>query len=479
MKKNFKFIVAAIAAVAMIGCAKDGGENGRVKEGVATNAIIKVSLPSGASRAFDDIVAPGESTIVDATVFIFNKITGRLTQKAPLTVTAGAVVETVVATTTGPKVVFVAINAGQNGIVFNNTDYPVDFVDEVTPANSTVGIMLDAFMKKEFLTLGANLPAVSGKFLMTGYNDAINFVPPTAAVPNPGANDITIKVGRAVAKVFMADKPNKSGLEDDFGITFKTLNFQVMNNPKEMYAFQKWSQAETGATPFGEIANKITGNGDIRTNYYRTLGTYTAAATSPALSAGLYIPENWNEISYARNATSLLIRGVVTFANKAIVVKNDGTAATYVDGQTFYRVWDKTNAEWLPAYFGEIPNMTTVRLMAGITSGSVTSAFSAKKTALTEGVNREFFIATYASAQCYWTLALFNPEQGNRHVVARNDAFNVTIATIKGIGSSNENDDNDDDGVIPENPPIDEIDVDVKVDIEMLNWHGITQEGNI
>ncbi len=503
MKKNLKFVIAAIAAIAMIGCTKDGIEGGKkAKEGVPTNAVIKIALPGQSHRAeYDAIVAPGESTIVDAWVFIFNQNTGRLTQKAPLTVSGGAVTATTVTTTTGPKFVFVAINAGQNGIDFtNDTNFPVDFVDAVTPANSTTGMMLNAFMASEFFDLEAELPAVSGKFLMTGYTEAVNFKAPTAGNLNPTENNITIGVGRAVAKVFMNDRPNVSALQATLGITFETLKFKVMNNPKAMYAFQKWSQAETSSTPFGEIKNRApydTANGDNRSLYYRTLTDYTPAGVATpteTLSAGLYVPENWPDgVSYARNATSLLIEGKVTFANKALVVAGDGAAlgTAYVDGGDFYRVYDKTKKEWLTPYFGEANiSMAYVRGLAGITSSAETSAWSLKKNNPTNeqvevspGVfktaDREFFVAKYTAAKCYWTLALFNPEQNNRHVVARNDAFKVTIATIKGIGASHEGDDDDDDGVIPENPPIDEVEVDVIVDIDMLKWHGIEQEGNI
>ncbi len=492
MKKNFKFIVAAIAAVAMIGCTKDGGNTGKVKEGIPTNAVIKIALPSTTRADYDAIVEPGESTIVDAWVFIFNKNTGRLTQKAPLTGAATGTATTV-ATTTGPKILFVAINAGQMTPAVNfetDTFYKVD--DATIPQE---GVMLDAFMKHVSLTLPTNLPAVSGKFLMTGYREDIVFEAPTAAIPTPTANQVKIGVGRGVAKVFMSDKPNVSALEATQQITFKKLGFEVMNNPVEMYAFQKWSQSET--TPSGTITNKIVDptNGNNRSLYYRTLATYTpAGVATPApgtLSAGLYVPENWPEgVSYARNATSLLIQGEVTFGDKSIVVNNNGTATSpYVDGQTFWRVWQKDKSlveggKWLPTYFGEVPDMAAVRLIAGITGSGPTSAFSPKKVAWTTGtpgpeVDYEFFIAEYTNAKCYWTLALYNPEQNNRHVVARNDAFHVTIATIKDIGAHTEDDDNDDDGVIPDNPPIDEVEVDVTVEIEMLKWHGILQEGNI
>lgn len=479
MKRNFKFIVAAIAAIAMVGCAKDGGEKIDAPKGTETTAYFNISFPKTVTRAVDDTATPVESKIVDAWVFLFNDAQ-TLESKTLMTVAVDNKTATAgpIKTVTGKHYVYIVVNGNTPFTFSNDTNFPIP-----VEATSTPGMAMSAFLAKT-IDAKTSLPKTDDYFLMTSYAEP-TFEAPTAEVPSPLANKVKMGLGRAVGKVHMDGTAVLSSIPANTE-SVTSLAYKVMNNPNTMRAFQQYNMDNLTGT----IVNVITGDGSTRTFYHRlpndtpATGYLTGSNTA---KAGAYVPENWNTISTTHNATSLIIQGQVKIAPSIKLRLANGTeGSAHVAGATFYRVWDKQTEKWLPLFFSAIPDADGMKVLLGAAGQNpdlVTGFISPDKYTMdnTSATDYEFFVAKYTNANAYWRLPLKND---GKSAIARNDYFWVTIKTIAEIGASTDSDDPDDDGVIPGKPtdpptPIDETKVDITAEISVLPWNGIDQEGNI
>ena len=498
MKKNFKFVVAAVAAVAMIGCAKDGGEKiAPADKGAATTANFKINF--NATRALDDSATGAEAKLNSAVVFLFDDATKTLESRTVMTIagdgkTASA---TGVKTVTSKHYIYVAVNAPAALMgAFNALA-----VADPDPDAPVVGATMASFLALTnpaatyAALIGSTGTANSAGFFMTAYKE-VTFEAPTIDVPSPAANNVSMGLGRAVGKAHLESAlvsfPENATVPD------ASVKYKAMNNPKEVYAFQQYEMPMNAGANRAPVRNFIDNDGADRTDYFRVVDdvakTNYTAASNTAL-AGVYVPENWNSIPTTHNATSLIIQGQIVFDDGFMVRKADGTATAvgggvYAGGDTFYRVWDKQKGDWLKSESGntyifcEVPgtagaSMDMLLGAAGKDPLFTTGFISTEKYTMdtTSATDYEFFIATYDDAKAYWRLPL---KADGRSTVARNDYFWVTLKTIADIGASTDSDDPDDDGVLPEDPePIDEIEVDINATITILKWNGIGQEGNV
>lgn len=483
MKKNLKFIAAAVAAIAMIGCAKDNGENINTSGAKATETTASFSISFPKATRVDDAASTAESKVNTAWVFLFDDATKTLEAKSPLTVTGNSASKSGIKTTTGKHYVYVAVNAPATLDFTNDTKFPQADPEASTPV---AGMPMADFLKEIIAGLEdatSKLPAAGTNFFMTGYA-VPTFVAPTIDIPNPAANSVNIGIGRAVGKVHMEDA-HTSNPENT---TVTTLKYKVMNNPIKMRAFQQYEMKDNSGSlaNTGSIVNEITGDGETRTNYYRipdnTPMTGYVAASNVA-KAGVYVPENWNDVSTTHNASSLVIQGVVNLDTDVLVIRDangaDVTAAYKIaTDKTFFRVWDKTANKWLAPFFSESPSLATIKGAAGISADATDVATSNNKITQDDPLKREFYIANYDKAQAYWRLPL---AKDGKSAIARNDYYWVTIMTIAEIGGSTDSDNPDKDGVIPgkDPEPIDKTEVDIKAEITILKWNGVEMDGHI
>lgn len=478
MKKNFKFIMVAAAAIALIGCAKDGGDNtitpGEKGEGVKASFTIK--LPAGSTRGYTNV--PGsteESKITNAKVFIFDN-SDRLETMADLTVTDGGTKasNSEVRTTSGSHTVFVAVNIPAK--VTENLEV-TSATDNGTALATFRGIFLDLIAGGKGDKL-SNITA-DEMFFMTAEKPC-NFKVPTSSTEIPNENKVVMTMQRAVAKVTMTQKKNGvNGDTEDMvqpaNGTVGDLTFKVMNNPISQYAFKN--------TDGNYIYSPITGDGSNRNNYFRIPGD--TAADYKAVSTQLYVPENAGTTDW--NATSLLIKGQYTpKANTADVTYTAdaaGDAAAYTADADFWRVLDKGNGVWLKTLFTAEPTTDGIKRAAGINALTNIYRTNVKYGADPANTNSypEYYVVKYTGGIAYWSLMLRNEEKPSgkaQYEVERNDFFRVKITSVSDLGAASDVDGDPDGPLGPDPEPIDEP-VNISCEISVAPWRGIDQDGQI
>ncbi len=475
MKKNFKFIMLAAAAIAMIGCAKDGDKvSGPNAKGEQVTASFRIALPSG-SRAYTDV--PGtvaESKITTAKVYLFDN-SNRLETIATLTPdgTGETASNNNVITTSGAHTIFVLVNTPATA-----------FTSLQVTTDSQNGTALADFKAELIAAMGAtNLAAITtaNNFFMTG-EKSVTFVVPTVAGVMPAANNVQMPVERAVAKVSMtinaALEQPADGTVGAAGIAYAT-----MNNSVNMYAVKNYSGSNL-------ITPLYTDNGVTRTNYFRW-PVAGAAVDYKAPATGIYIVENAHQAPNSHNQASLLIKGQYTpHANNAAgkpagyknIMDADGSATTYTAGTTFYRVWDKSLGKWIGGVFTASPSATGIIVANGgniVTDKAFVSLVKYGADPLNLAGDPEYYIIDYINGWSYWRLPLGNKEKpaANKYEVERNDWFRVDLLSISDLGAAR--DDDGGDGVLPKDPDPLNIPVAISCSITVAPWRGIDMEGNI
>jgi hypothetical protein len=534
MNKNIKFMMVAAAAIAMIGCAKEGGENNGTKapadNTVGTIATVtisnKVAMGTRAAGLPEDFVANGDETTLeqlDLFVFDANKQLEQIISfdETDLTPSAGVYPAKSFETTNGLHTLVVLANQ------------PAALVTAVaglkTLKESDKGAQdeLDPTMYSEFLTIttlsgwdsqtdfvAAVQGATSGLFMTnvidtreaisSVYGNDFNsfdytFEVPTDATPEPEENDIKINLGRAFAKatVDWDDvqptqnvsnlKPGAEEAQVKVG-KIEDLEFVLLQNPTSSYAPMHIDNGTYKAALHDVSLYSAT-------NYYNW--TYNPLPgewkTADAADANqVYIPENTNP-DFEGMRTAFGFKGNFT---PTVVVKNtlagNATTGNYVindafaENSTFYRIKIKAEIEgivpaaavgtWVDIYFDEKPDYQVPAQQAAIMKAlgyTAPQAMSSSTVKPVEGTHYEIY--AYEDGASYWYLGLEASDKASalKYDVARNEFFWVDITTIAGLGEPTLED------AIPEPTTPLIVNVDVKATITVTDWVPVNIQGNI
>jgi hypothetical protein len=475
MKKNFKFIMVCAAAIAMVACAKDQApvnEQGSEAQGVKTYATVRLVQGGAATRVDGNApdASTAEATVNDVTLFLFNS-DGELESVNTFNATELGAKEKTIATYTGEHTLFVWANVPES-----LTDDVVAFVSR---AEKAADLTITAPATKLTTFKGLELPltetvvdgiATGSDFFMTTV-DSDYVTKDFVAEPEGGdivANNITLNIGRAVAKVSMA--VSATGENQPAEGTVSSLKYKVVNNPKSMYISQ-YFDGGVAKTPFHD---KL-----VDVNDYFATTTYKGAAddlTTP--DTHIYIPENTNKTGTDEGEVSaLMIQGVFT-ANEVYAGDGAGPVAG-TGGQSLYSIVDEKGVA--PAryerFYSASPNLDVIKAVLGF-AGETTELVDKADTV--EGGSKEgqaphYSIMEWTNGECYYRLVLKNPGKGSpqSYDVLRNDWYLVDIASIDDIGGVDEA------SVTP--PPGQDVDVPVSIQatISVIPWTAVNQTGNL
>lgn len=431
MMKLTKYVVGALAAVALTACSKDEGPGKPGADGVVEG------LPATVSFSLKQASTPGtyatdngtteEGKLETAQLFIFNsanvlEYTGRIT--------GGSTVLDNIQITSGMKNIFVAVNfdaaATDDGTTVPEAD--AQFTDKngdklkATVGTLTYNTLLDAYADLDEAKLATATTA--NKFWMTNVGEAtVNSKYPTFAgnvvdritVEGNKQSEVqpfTVNIGRIVSKVKM-DKTNINLNMDPTLVDideFKTLTgevvFQMANNPKKTYLLERYL-----------VNDKV-----VLTPYYE--GTYNAGnyfRPTEYKEADQYIPENSHK-SVARGAVPcMVIRLPWCPADGVVFNATDGTQATYSKGTTF----------WAPIVDGKVQASP---LFVG-TAAPEEDVYTGDAFKLEAGTQFQ----EYTDGLVYYFVWLEDQQITSpltaKYMAVRNYMYNVHVNNINGIGS--------------------------------------------
>jgi hypothetical protein len=490
MKQNFKFILVAAAAIAMVGCTNEKGtiEEPAFEQGSQTFATVRVEQKS-ATRAFADDDT-NEGNLADARMLVFNAA-GDLESVTELTVGGS----TTISTFTGKHTIFVLANvpSTMDAVIDGYTTLAAKTAAENagTPISTAATTLAD--FKGYTLPLATEAAikdlssATTNKFFMTNFGDE-ELVKTFEATTeeNLTANDFTVELGRAVAKVSMAfittDSESKNNVIQPTNGTLTTVSYKVMNNPDKMYVAQHFDGA-VYKTPYHD--NLIKEEQGVANwgaaNYIET--AYVSASSNLATpTSHIYVPENTNASTVKEGErTVLMIKGV--FIAKEAYDGEGNLVEDYEEAsKDLYRIYDaKTGQDIDKFYTTDELAMSEVRTALSLLSGQDDPvAYDATDEDADEPGEYDYILYFWEDGICYYRLPLENvkdgkPELGNplRYNVRRNDWFNVNIDSVSDIGGTSEEE------ITPD--PWTPVDGPVKINatITVSNWTPVTQQGNI
>lgn len=507
MNKNIKFIMAAAAAIAMIGCARDGGNNGPktpapgTEPSVATVTVTQDVATRAEGVAGDFAANPTESSLKQVDLFVFDS-NKQLEQVVSFTTSDLAAAEPTKSfeTTNGLHTLIVIANQPAwmktNVAAFvslndkkletpkagNITMYS-DFLTATTYPAWTDQATFETAMGVGNTTQGLLITSViNGQTAIGGANDfEYEFEVPTELTPNPTANNITINLGRAFAKA-TADWDNIQ--PTDASGTVSQLEFAVLNNPVKSYGAQ---HIENGIY---KAAWHDLGITYVPTNYYDWVDGAGVPATAWKVANGAanatYVPENTNpQIEGHRTAFGFK----ATFAPAAVYKTTLASAAatgdyevdgTWAVGASFFRIKGLKAIAGVPAsaigwknvYFSSKPLQSDATQMAVIRKAL---GYTAAHQAIANPVEgTDFAVYEYVNSACYYYLGL---EDENKPVattnVGRNEFFWVNIETIATIGEPTLTD------ATPEPTTPLTVPVNITAKISVQPWVGVNIPGNI
>jgi hypothetical protein len=471
MKQNFKFILVAAAAIAMVGCdqANNQTEEPAVEKGSKTYATVRIT--QNATRAENDWAAASDSEadLNDAQLFVFNA-NDELESITELATTGVTPFETY----TGEHTLFVLANipdALAGDITAFITLAEIEESKEAAengegelitdPATS-----LETFKEKTLaLADKAAIATYTGAndFFMTNFGDeevVMDFVAPEDE--DDDVNDVAISLGRAVAKVSMlfitSDENTANNVIMPAEGVVSGVTYKVINNPNTMYMAQHFDGTVV-KTPYHDVQ----GETPVAANYYET-DYVTAAVVASAPETGIYIPENTNgTVVREGEISALMIKGTFT----ATAVKNaDGTDGTVEAGQDLYRIIDLNKNKEYKTFYVASPDLAVIKDALGL-------AFVDPDPI----ENTNYTIKKWTAGLCYYRLPLMNDAytEGDpvRYNILRNDWFRVDINSISDIGGNSESD------VTPPDPTPVTVPISVNATITVQPWTPVNQGGNL
>lgn len=463
MKKNFKLIMFAAAAVAMIGCAKDGGKTPTTQPtGVKTYATVEVAQTSSpVSRAipptdWSDATA-NESTLHDVKLYVFND------NKQLEQVVTIPIVE--------KSATFETVNGPHTLIVLANSPAAVTGATLVSLKDIESGATGPATLYSEFLSatkiayadqaaFEAAVISAADKFFITNIDTpvVVDFLVPTDSEPNPNA-DIDIAIGRAFAKLNASWANTVQPANDDSEIS--KMEYIVLHNPKTMYAPQHFDN--------GTYKSYYHDAGYVAANYYDWAGTAWKLADA---SASTYVPENTNkQVILEGERTALGFRASFEpdpcYKSTLNSSNNSFQNETYGAGNSFWRIKDLRNgvSSWVKGvYFNAKPEVAAAKKALGIALADANPV---------EGT--DYACYEYENGYCYYYLGLERPTgtAPAKYNVARNDYFWVSVDTVADCGEPTL------DEATPDPTTPVSVSVNITAKISLKPWNPVIQSGNL
>ncbi len=421
--KTAKILVSlAAASLVLAGCSKETDQPSAADNGKPTYVQVNVSYPkSPVTRAVNDPTATAfEVKLNTVDVFIFDAASNTLVKRQRLSAADFDAVApgsgnndlyssvTKVATTTGPKKIYVGLNL------------PVSF-----PNVSSVGEL-----KSGWTTALSQLVTASGIAMFSATETDKTLVETTD--PSYTANNVfTVQVERLVAKVAVEDGGIVSavpgGAVSDVEFAVHTSNkrlFPVKNVAGGIVKDPNWALGSYAAADFENFSDytPIDATG--------TSGTNGSAAN---LLTAKYIPENTSEAHLQKETSYASIRAKFVPAEFS---DETGASKGANAGQSAKTFWIVSNAGGARKFFDV---QTEAATYAANNGGTVS--------------------ASYTGGYCYYQ-AYLNPKNGYNAV--RNDFYHVVITKINGPGKP------DPDPKDPDLPV--ETPTDITVSVEIIAW---------
>ncbi len=422
MRNYFKSALLASAFIVGFASCSNDDEIGGADLGDAVSTMVQVAITqSGPATYATEGATLDESKVMSVTLYIFNKnkvleavenLQTSLTKSFKLT--------------TGMHYFYAALNTPSGLLAANAV---------------TIGMPMNAFEKviTGEITYGKLTNPTTG-FFMTNV-DKEPVAKDLIKTTDPTANPVTIKVGRAVAKVNAAFAP----LSETGGGKLErgTVQYKIRNNPKKMY-FMPVYEANVLKTPFFADVTPVP-----ESNYFHN-GDYLAMGNSFATTTPSYAVENSNAIPREGNSTHLMIQGKFV-PEKLLNADGTGEGPALGTNGEFWRI-RKADGTFTDKFYRVKPNAAQI------------------------GTGVAFH---YDKGVCYYALWVADNLQTNataKYTVKRNNFYKVTITSVSGPGGNSEDGDN---GGVTD--PEEELDAEtqIKATIEILPWDVIDQSGGI
>lgn len=447
--KMKKLLFAALAAVALVSCGKESATPAGETDGIPTRAMLTIKQPTTRAADPNPDAARGEGKINTAVIYVFNsaKALEAIASFDATDLTNGYKEVTV---TTGQHHFLVAINAPS----------------AIMPTDIVLGNNM-ADVEKRLLTV-ATLSTITtnDNFFMTNIDGPKSASLVSGGSPGsvPAANQITINVGRAMAKVnaqisATVSQPNgtlKNAAAGD-------VEYLVAGNPNKMYLFPVFVGSQLTAPYYNNVYNA----GTDAANYFPqilssdTHTTLTAASALTNAGTAVYAMENSNVDPKFGESTYVILTGI--YAPKTWY-KADGTVNTTaaVHGNDFWRIGIKNAAGKVAAYTERIYSETLLQTDIDRETSTVNDP--------------DYTLVKYEGGRTFYGIWLadnsITQNPAAKYTVARNTYFNVTINEITGPGS-------DKPDLIPSPEDPIEVTAYIKATIDVRPWTVIEQGSSI
>jgi len=440
-------LIAALAALTFASCSKD--ENGVPPvptEGKDTYMSITLNTVKANTRAhYGNVnVTDEEKAIGDVTLYIFDS-TGFLEKTVTFDATDVAARTKTFTITTGEKTFLAAVN----------------IPGQPTFANGTTSIskVKEAVMNVADIDVPAKIetPAADSRFWMTSLNDntkatLVEITDPTAV--GGTANDVTIPVGRVVAKVGVYYNPQSE--PTDGALVPATVMYKAHNNPNKTMLFTSLNAAGNRVTPYFSTAGTYFNN----TTYLPTTATFDSGDNKMYHDRPSYLMENSNASPTKLNTSFVMIKG--EYQPTEVTDPDDASTAAPASGASFWRIAKvdgsgNRTGEYLPAYYSKDPDV------AQNPSSTVTLA--------ADEVSVE-----YVGGVAYYGLWLSNDQESgtvNRYTVKRNQYWSVEVTSVSGCGEP------DEPGVTETPDPDLDAETYMTATIEVEAWEEVERPGGI
>lgn len=457
MKLNFKYAMMSCAMLALgfTSCSDNDGEGdlNLPVEGAETYVTIDLSAVTASTRAtYAD--EPEERTINDAVVYVFN---GNKVLEA--VEDFGSATSKTFKSTVGLHYFLAAANLPDDITIPLGSG-----MEEVeTTLNSINKTVFDGFIQANnfFMTSGV----VTGTNGYRAINAASRTLVEATEAEAPTENPVTIKIGRAMAKLNMSvnpsvvvhDKVTLEGVEYNTAggeIEPTTATFVVANNPSSMYFFPHF-ESQLFQTPHFADFNDILAPQDFWPALHKLTGDpaegYTAASYDGEYTAINYIMENGNKKPTYGNATVVSLK--VKFKPDAKFISSGGT----LTNGTFWRLWDNVTE----AYTTQVIDNKNVPV------------FYKSEAEATSAINGDQKVVEYTEGYCYYIIPVedISTSAAARYNVYRNHFYSIGVRTVYACGHGNPGGESETEPV----DPLDPEDVYVAVSIEVLPWELVNQ----
>lgn len=442
--------VAALAAMTFVSCSNDKTEEpgGGVTTPTGAETVMKLSLKRAqATKAhYGDLnvdAAKGEDLIKAVRVYIFNDM-NVLEEWVDFAANED---EKTFIITTGPKTFHASVNMASAALFTPTKAMPLSEVKAKELANSDIAKVTD------ILADGTN----AGFWMSTLADDQTETIEAATKDEVEGAaqkNNVEIEVGRAMAKVGVYYDPATAS---QTGGTLTSVKYKMHNNPVKTMVLPSFNTAGHRVTPFYSASYAAA-------NYFNNTTYLSTELTGGKHTAPSYITENSNKVPAKGNSTFAMIEGVYTPTDNLVNADGtDYTGAALTPGADFWRI---ANYQDLGLPTEKFLNYETGIYVAQPAAGQVNPA---SQKAL-----------KYDGGKSYYGIWLKNDAISNadlktveKHTIARNSYWSVTITSVSGPGSNEEG------GVVidPE-IPIDE-DTYMQATMSVVDWDEVSHSGGI